>query len=90
MFLGSVHSKQQDFSYLQLGWPFCSVEQNHLCNFGRGHYEEHSCKLFKIWTTGSGDVVSRKSLWAEDGQKTTHDGRRLTTIDHLESLAQVS
>ena len=22
-------------SYLQLGWPFCSAERNHLCNFGR-------------------------------------------------------
>ena len=22
----------KDISYLELGWPFCSVEQNHFCN----------------------------------------------------------
>ena len=27
------------FSYLELWQPFCSVERNHLCNFGRGYYE---------------------------------------------------
>ena len=27
-------------SYLELCLPFCSVEQNHLRNFGRGHHEE--------------------------------------------------
>ena len=32
-------------SYLELWRPFCSVEQNHLCNFGRGHHEEHSCDV---------------------------------------------
>ena len=25
----------KDISYLELWWPFCSVEWNHLCNFGR-------------------------------------------------------
>ena len=29
-------------SYLELWWPSCSAERNNLCNFGRGHYEEHS------------------------------------------------
>ena len=24
---------------------FCSVEQNHLCNFCRGYYEEHFCEV---------------------------------------------
>ena len=30
-------------SYLELWWPSCSADQNHLCNFGRGHLsmEEH-------------------------------------------------
>ena len=23
----------------------CSVEPNGLCNFGRGHYEEHFCEI---------------------------------------------
>ena len=25
----------KDISYLYLWWPFCLVEWNHLCNFGR-------------------------------------------------------
>ena len=28
----------KDISYLELWVPFCSVEQNHLCTFGKGHY----------------------------------------------------
>ena len=35
----------KDISYLELWWPFCSSEQNHLCNFGRGHHEEQFCEL---------------------------------------------
>ena len=31
-------------SYLELWWPSCSVEWNHLCNFEKGHHGEHSCK----------------------------------------------
>ena len=34
-----------DISYLQLWWPFCSAERNHLVNFGRGLYEEHFCEI---------------------------------------------
>ena len=34
-------------SYLELWQPSCSVEQNHLCNFERGHHGEHSCDV--IW-----------------------------------------
>ena len=30
----------KDISYLELLRHFCSGEQNHLCNFGRGYYEE--------------------------------------------------
>ena len=32
-------------SYQELWWHFCSVEWNHLCNFGRRNYEE-LVKLF--------------------------------------------
>ena len=35
----------KDISYLELWWPFCSMEQNLLCNFGRGHYEEQFCEF---------------------------------------------
>ena len=30
----------KDVSYLKLWWHFCSMHQNHLCNFGRGHHWE--------------------------------------------------
>ena len=32
-------------SYLELWQPFCSMEGNHLCNFGRGYYEEQFCEI---------------------------------------------
>ena len=35
----------KDNSYLELWRPFCSAEQNHLCNFGRRHYEEQFCEI---------------------------------------------
>ena len=35
----------KDISYLQLWQSSCLVEQNHLGNFVRGHYEEHFCEI---------------------------------------------
>ena len=35
----------KDISYLELWQLFCSAEQNHLCNFGRGCYEEQLCEI---------------------------------------------
>ena len=35
----------KDISYLELQQPFCSAQQNHLCNFSRGHNEEQFCDL---------------------------------------------
>ena len=35
---GPVVQEEMSFnniSYLQLWWPFCSAEGNHLCNFGK-------------------------------------------------------
>ena len=32
-------------SYLELWQPFCSADPDHLCNFGRGYYEEQFCKI---------------------------------------------
>ena len=32
-------------SYWELWQPFCSVECNHLCNLGRGYYEEQFCVI---------------------------------------------
>ena len=42
------------------------MEQNHLCNFGRGHYEEHFCELFWISASGSGDYPDDNFVqWGE-------------------------
>ena len=35
----------KDISYLELWQPFCSAEQNHLCNFGRGYHKECFCEI---------------------------------------------
>ena len=58
-------------SYLELWLPFCSLEWNHLCNFGKRDYEEQLCeiilnldqwfrrchlKIFLIWSS-SGPFV---------------------------------
>ena len=32
-------------SLFQLWWPFCSAEQNHFSNFGKGILEEHFCEI---------------------------------------------
>ena len=35
----------KDMSYLELWQPLCSVERNHLCNFGRGYQEDQFCEI---------------------------------------------
>ena len=35
----------KDSSYLELCQPLCSMDWNHLCNFGRKHHEEQSCEI---------------------------------------------
>ena len=40
-----VQMSFQDISYLELWQHLCSVDQNHLCNFGRRHHEEQSCEI---------------------------------------------
>ena len=35
----------KDISYLELWWPLSSVEQNHLCKFGRVHHEGQFCEI---------------------------------------------
>ena len=39
----------KDISYLELCQPFCSVEQNNLCNFGNGYNEEQFCENILNW-----------------------------------------
>ena len=49
-------------SYLELWQPFCSVEQNHLCNLGRQYYEEQFCEIilnFGQWFKN----ISYLKLW---------------------------
>ena len=45
-------------SYQELWQPFCSVERNHLCNFGRGYYDEQFCEI--ILNFGS---VVQEEMW---------------------------
>ena len=35
----------KDISSLELWRPFCSVEQNHLCNFGGGYNQEQFSEI---------------------------------------------
>ena len=35
----------KDISYLELWHSICSGEQNRLCDFGRGYYEEQFCEI---------------------------------------------
>ena len=49
----------KDILYPQLWWPFCLAELNHLCEFGRGHYEEHLCDITLNLACGSGDAILR-------------------------------
>ena len=72
----------KDISYLELCWPSCSAEQNHLCNFGRGHYGEHSHEII----LNLGQWFKRRCL----KKKSTHARLRPITKTHLEPSAQVS
>ena len=70
----------KDISYLELWQPLCSVDWNHLCNFGRMHHEEQSCeiilnldhwfkrkcrlKVFLIWSSGSSSVQQSLTICA--------------------------
>ena len=64
----------KNISYLELLWPFCSAEQSHLCNFGRGYDKDQFCeiiskldqwfrrcllKIFLFWSSG-GPFVQRR------------------------------
>ena len=35
----------KNISYLEVWQPFCSMEGNHLCYFGRSYYEEQFCEI---------------------------------------------
>ena len=50
-------------SYLELWQPFCTAEQNHLCNFSRGYFEEQLGNYFEL---GGGVIffkISYLELW---------------------------
>ena len=53
---GSGDSICRYFLFRPLPTPI-SAEQNHLCNFSRGHHENISVKLVEIWSIGSEDVI---------------------------------
>ena len=72
----------KDISYLKL-WQPLLAEQNHLCNFGRGHHEEHFCeiilnldqcfrrcrlKAFITWTSGDPFIWQSKNHFCSVGR----------------------
>ena len=80
---GPVIQQKMSFyyiSYLELELPSCSVEQNHLCNFRRGHHGANSCEViwhldkwysrrclfitFLIWSSSCPLVQSSKTIYA--------------------------
>ena len=70
----------KDITYLELWRPFCSAEQNHLFNIGRGYHEEQFCeiimnldqwfrrrcllKIFLIWSSGGPFVQQSRTICA--------------------------
>ena len=73
-----------DISYLELWWPSCSAELNHLGNFGRGHYEKPSCeiilnsdqwfrrcrfRIFLIYSSGEHLVLYSENKWRKFGNE---------------------
>ena len=58
----------------QFWWPLCSVERNHLCNLGRGHYGKPS------W-----EVILNLDQWF----RKRCCSKKKFTIAHLEPSAQV-
>ena len=59
----------KDIFYLELWRPFCSVQWNHLCNFGRlGIKRNNSVKVFLIWSSDSRDMSLKIYLiWSSGG-----------------------
>ena len=47
----------KDISYPELWQPLFSAEGNHLCNFGRGCYEEQFFEIILNLASGSGGGV---------------------------------
>ena len=63
-----VHEEMpfKGISYLELWQPFCSAGHNHLCNFGRGYYEEQLCEIhFNFWSVVQEEMSSiRFLIWS--------------------------
>ena len=60
-------------SYLELWRPLCSVEQNHLCNFGREYYGEPSCEFILNLDQWFRRRCRLKKKFMEDAQRTKTD-----------------
>ena len=54
------------------------AERNHLCNFGRGQYGEHSCESILYL-----EKWFRKTFKGKVGALRTHGGQRPIIIAHL-------
>ena len=47
----------QDISHLELWRPLWSAEPNHMCNFGREHFDEQFCENISISTSDSEEDI---------------------------------
>ena len=58
----------KDIYHLELLRPFCSAEQNHLCNFGRGYQEEPFCEIILNLDQRGKEEMSFKRflIWSSD------------------------
>ena len=71
----------KEISNLELWRPFCLAEWNHSCNFGKGHYGEHSCE----------GIINLDQLFRRCRLKKKLTNARQTKTDHNSSpSAQVN
>ena len=60
----------KNISYLELWWPLCSVERNHLCHFSRGYQEEQICEIILNFNQWFRRRCHLKKKFTDDGQRT--------------------
>ena len=71
-----IRCRSKDFLCEALGQPSWSVEWNHLCNFGKGHYGEHSCE----------GIINLDQLFRRCRLKKKFTDVRQTKTDHNSSI----
>ena len=68
--------------FFLLWWPFCSAEQNHFSNFGRGSSKEHFCEIIlksTHWPWRRGRLKGF-SIFSSDGHSVQQSGTILAIL----------